>query len=74
MGKRGPRPSGRALTNGQRQAAYKARHRAVVAIDDLAVYCWCHREIVHVPPVELRAGRTRSCGRRGCTDGLGDVG
>lgn len=28
--------------------------------------CWCDRTVVKVTPEDVRAGRTKSCGRRGC--------
>lgn len=33
----------------------------------LQVRCWCDRSYVSVPTAEVRAGRTRSCGRPACT-------
>jgi hypothetical protein len=32
----------------------------------VAVTCWCDTSIVMVDVVEIRKGRTRSCGRPGC--------
>jgi hypothetical protein len=31
-----------------------------------AVYCWCERSIQHVDIIEIRKGRTRTCGRSDC--------
>lgn len=32
----------------------------------LAVTCWCEAVVLHVPSVEIAAGRTASCGRPNC--------
>lgn len=34
----------------------------------LEVECWCRHAIVLVPPSDVRAGRTRSCGRAWCKE------
>lgn len=50
------------------RAARAKRDTNLVSFNDLAVNCWCEATIVHVPPAELKAGRTRSCGLRHCAN------
>lgn len=33
---------------------------------ELAVFCWCEEEIVHVSPEDVLALRTKSCGLPQC--------
>ncbi|HEU5085712.1 MAG TPA: hypothetical protein VFU14_20390 [Acidimicrobiales bacterium] len=57
-----------AMTDAERMRRHRERLRAgrVVHLSDLAVECWCHATIVHVPRSTILAGSTGSCGAPGC--------
>lgn len=38
------------------------------AFGEMPVLCWCEAKVVHATPAEIRAGRTRSCGRITCKE------
>lgn len=59
-----------ALSGAERQRRYRDRTNRGPGPrprwDDLEVLCWCRDQIVHVPPSEVQALLTRSCGSAAC--------
>jgi hypothetical protein len=43
-----------------------ARVGHTLATGELAVECWCHQSVLYLPPADIQARRTGSCGRPGC--------
>lgn len=50
----------------RRAARQRDRDRYRLHTDALMVTCWCEENYVLVPPSEILAGRTVSCGSRRC--------
>lgn len=63
---RGAGRKGNGGSRGRAGGSESAPEAPYMKMADLPAPCWCEGRFVLVPKAEIREGRTRSCGKRGC--------